>query len=328
MDPPPDLSPDIKSVIFNKLDQELNCVILNASLHGLYTGTIVVTLWTIFSSPKRLKSTFLCTTIIMLYVLSTISFTTNWVSGHHAFIEYSDNYFQVFAVLQGFGPWWRVNYLVDGVMGGVSTLLVDIVIVWRCWTLWDHQWRVVLIPMICTIAGTVMKTMQIFSLFHNFTHDISKTVHLVADVNWSLIYILLTLTTTLMCTILITYRILRNTPRMTASRNIVEMLIESSAMYSLSLIIYLALVSKNSQSGYYADMIAAYVKVIAPTLLVGRVSAHANVRSRRQQMVAMLENHPPLVGCFREECTENSHACNDPNDGHQTVSGMSGEETV
>ncbi len=188
-----------------------------------------------------------------------------------------------------------------------------------------------------------MKAMQIFSAYNDFTNDSSESTHLDTKIDWPLIYILLTLVTTLVCTILIAYRILRHAPGMSASRKIVETLIESSVMYSISLIIYLVLVSKNSESGYYTDIIAAYVKVrfnfcllpvedlkfykaIAPTLLVGRISAHANAGSRRQQMVAMWENHPPLVGCFREEGTDHNH---NPDDGHQMVSESSmGKETA
>lgn len=183
-----------------------------------------------------------------------------------------------------------------------------------------------------------MKIMQMLSTFHNFP-GINPTRVFAAEIDWSLIYILLTLTTTLLCTLLIIYRIVCHAPEISTSQKIIEILIQSSAITSLSLIVYLALVSRNSESGFYADMIAAYIRVsfhwvpfvlrfdtfkaIAPTLLVGRVSAHANAILQRQKMVVMWENHPPLVGCFREEDTNNSH-----DDGHQTSSGSSSKETV
>ncbi len=103
--------------------------------------------------------------------------------------------------------------------------------------------------------------MEILSIFGNLPHNISKQGYFSAEIDWSLIYVSLTLATTLICTLLIMYRILQRAPGMNASRKIIEMLIESSAMYSLALIIYLALLSKNLEPGYYADIIAAYVKV-------------------------------------------------------------------
>ncbi len=103
-----------------------------------------------------------------------------------------------------------------------------------------------------------MKGMQIFGDFHS-TNNIST--QFASDVDWSLIYVVLILATTVMCTLLIVYRIVRHAPGMSTSRKIIEMLIESSAMYSISMIVYLALVSKNSETGIYADIIAAYVRV-------------------------------------------------------------------
>ncbi|KAK0430832.1 hypothetical protein EV421DRAFT_2041574 [Armillaria borealis] len=322
---PPDISQDEKSILFGVLDLNMNTMILQALLHGLYTGIVVVTLWTIFSSPRRLHSVFLCIIIITLYILPTIPFGINWTFERSAFIEHGNNYYCVFMALVDFGPWWRAYVLANGITGGIGALLVDMIIIWRCWVLWDRQWRVIFVPMFCVAVGTVMKILQTRSNIDKFTEDNSKTGHFAAETDWTLIYVFMTLATTLLCTLLIIYRIVCHAPRMTASRKIIEMLIESCAMYSLSLIIYLALVSRNLESSYYADIIATYVRPIAPTLLVGRVSAHANTSLRREQMVSQWENHPPLVGCFREEDTNNSHR---PDDGDQMVSGLSGKQTV
>ncbi|KAK0222367.1 hypothetical protein IW262DRAFT_976208 [Armillaria fumosa] len=315
----PDLSQHDRNIILDQLDMYLNITILEALLQGLYTGIVGVTLWIVFSSPKSLCSNFLRTIIFTLYVLSTIAFTMDWVFQRRAFIEYGSNYRSVFKALKDFGPYLRTNILVNGITGGVSTLLVDITIIWRCWALWDRQWQVVFIPIICTTVGTVMKIIQIF----NSVQNPAVGAQFAANISWSLIYAVLVLATTVMCTFLIAYRIIRHAAGMNASHKIIEMLIESSALYSISLIIYLALVPKNSDSGFYASMVATYARAIAPTLLVARVSARANTSSRRQRMVAMWENHPPLVGCFREEVANNQ------DDSHHTVLGSSvGKETV
>ncbi|KAK0244827.1 hypothetical protein EDD85DRAFT_785194 [Armillaria nabsnona] len=326
--PPSNISQDVVKAMFGVLDVDLNRLILQSLLHGLYTGIVAVTIWTIFSYSKRLRNSFLSTIIIALYVLSTITFGIGWAFKRRTFIQYGDNYYHVYTALVDDSPWWRVNYLAGSINGGVSTLLVDITIIWRCWTLWDHQWRVIFIPIICVVGSTAAKVMQMFSDICTLTDNISKNAQFATDIDWSLIYIVLILATTLLCTFLIIYPIFRHAPEISASCKIVEILIESSAMYSLSLIIYVALVSKNLEAGYYADIIAAYVRAIAPTLLVGRVSAHANAVSRRQKMVATWANHPPLVGCFREEDVRNSHVYHYPDDSRQMLSGLSGKETV
>ncbi|SJL18790.1 uncharacterized protein ARMOST_22391 [Armillaria ostoyae] len=342
--PPTNISQDDMKAMFGVLDLDLNRLILQSLLHGLYTGVVAVTIWTIFSSPKCLRSSFLSTIIIVLYVLSTIAFGIDWAFKRRTFIQYGDNYYRVYTALVDDSPWWRANYLAGSINGGVSTLLVDITIIWRCWILWDYQWRVIFVPIVCVVGSTAMKIMQMFSDIRTLNDNISKQKGFTVEIDWSLIYVILMLAITLLCTLLIVYRIVRHAPGMSASRKIVEIFIESSAMYSLSLIIYVALVSKNLGAGYYADIIAAYVKVnlhrfaftegsdifkaIAPTLLVGRVSAHANTVSRRQKMVATWANHPPLVGCFREEDANNSHVYHCPDDGHQMLSGSLGKETV
>ncbi|PBK96066.1 hypothetical protein ARMGADRAFT_1142775 [Armillaria gallica] len=324
--PPSDISQDDKNGIFVTLDVNLNSMVLQALLHGLYTGIVAVTLWTIFSSPKRFRGTLLFTMITVLYMLLTTLFAMAWTMLHHAFIENGDSYYTVIAALGDQGSWWRAYSLYSGISGvnsmgrklkGSDMAMLDLVGSsmangTNTNGLYRDQYRI-----------SVMKGIQIFTTSRN-----PGINHFTTEINWSLVYILLTLSTTVMCTVTIVYRLLRYTPGISASRKLVEMLIESSSIYSLSLIIYLATVSKNLESSFYADIIAAYCKAIAPTLLVGRVSAHNNAISRRHKMIAMWENHTPLVGCFREEDFNDSPVYHCPDDGHQTPSGSSGKETV
>ncbi|PBK96140.1 hypothetical protein ARMGADRAFT_1077650 [Armillaria gallica] len=274
--PPPELSQDDRRVIVNTLALNMDCLILESLLHGLYTGIVVVTLWTMFSSPKLSQGTFLRTIIIVLYVLSTISFAKDWIFERRAFIEYGNNYYRVYTALVNISPWWRADSLIGSITGGISTLLVDVTIIRRCWILWDRKWRVVFIPIICAVAGVAMKTVQTLSNLLSFTDDISKSVIFAGKMDWSLAYILMTLATTVMCTILIIYRIIRLAHRISLFRSIISTLVESSAMYSLVLIVYSALVVKNLGVAYYADVFASYIRAIAPTLLVLRVTARSD----------------------------------------------------
>ncbi len=100
-----------------------------------------------------------------------------------------------------------------------------------------------------------------FSTDHNVTYDISKTGVFAVKIDWSLIYVLLTLSATVLCTVLIVYRIVHFTHRLLLFRSIIFALIESSAIYTLALILYLALVARNMMAADYADTFSAYVKV-------------------------------------------------------------------
>ncbi|PBK96135.1 hypothetical protein ARMGADRAFT_1077645 [Armillaria gallica] len=274
--PPPDLSQHDKSVILDSLDLTLNITILHASLHGiclspvpevslfniyfegLYTGIIAITLWITFTSTKRSQHAFLRAMIIMLYVLRTMSFMMICVHQSHAFIEHGNNSYSVFTALIE-GSWSRACGLVDEITGGISTLLVDIAIIWRCWVLWDRQWRIVSLPIICAAAGIVMKTLQILSTFP--MGEISNTGGFVQNINWELIYVVSILITTLVCTILIVYRIVRFAHRLLFFRSSISALIESSSIYTLALILYLVLEGRNMMAAQYGDTFATYIQV-------------------------------------------------------------------
>ncbi|PBK96208.1 hypothetical protein ARMGADRAFT_1077714 [Armillaria gallica] len=271
--PSPNLSQDEKSAIFGELDAYLKALILESWFHGLYTGIVVVTLWAILTAMKRLHGPSLCTIIIMLYVLRTIAFVMEWTFEHHAFIEYGYNNYSVFTALMNKDLWWRLSYFIAGIMGGISTILVDITIIWRCWVLWNCQWQVVLIPIMFLMAATWLQlAMQMFSDFST-VNDISESVSFTTEIDWSLVYTVLILTTTLMCTLLIVYRIVRFAHRLLLFRRIISTLIESAMIYTLTLIVYLALVGSNMTAAYYADIIATYARAIATTLLALRVAA-------------------------------------------------------
>ncbi len=125
---------------------------------------------------------------------------------------------------------------------------------------------------------------------HDVLEDVSAYSH---NTDWQTMYLSLTLATTLMCTLLIVYRILSVggiKAGLRTYRGVVEVIVESAALYSTILIIYISLNARNELCSVYADAITCSIKVgyrllrlgkanepdtqgIAPTLLVGRVAA-------------------------------------------------------
>ncbi|PBK96046.1 hypothetical protein ARMGADRAFT_1142744 [Armillaria gallica] len=302
--PPTDLSQYERNLIFDTLDLSFNRTILQSLLQ--------------VSSPKKPGNAFFITVIIILYILTTVAFGFGWVFEQRAFIQNGDNFLTVFFALQEISPWWRASQLVIGISGGMSTFIVDVTIIWRCWVLWERRWRIILIPGLCAIVGTIAKFLQIRSIFIN-TSDIGNSGVFAADIDWALIYLSLTLTTTLLCTLLIVYRIVRFASGVSSYGKIVEIVIESSAMYSLTLIVYLALVARNIESSFYADIITAYVKVIAPTLLVGRVAAgrvaaSSNSNSGSQVIIHSTRDRSPTLSGFIVSKRESVLVCRDAED--------------
>ncbi|KAK0213674.1 hypothetical protein IW262DRAFT_321868 [Armillaria fumosa] len=85
---------------------------------------------------------------------------------------------------------------------------------------------------------------------------------------------------TLWCTSLIIYRILSVVRvgcgadgRLRVYRHFIEMFVESSALYSISLIAYLALAIHEDYGVHYLETIAAIARGVAPILLVGLAAA-------------------------------------------------------
>ncbi len=105
-----------------------------------------------------------------------------------------------------------------------------------------------------------MKTMQIKFLL-DFTRDISGNEHFAQNIDWPLIYASLMLATNLICTLLIVYRIVRFAHRLLLFRSVISAVIESSGIFTLASIVFLALVGRNTIAAFYADIVVAYVKV-------------------------------------------------------------------
>ncbi|KAK0472631.1 hypothetical protein IW261DRAFT_1570715 [Armillaria novae-zelandiae] len=124
-----------------------------------------------------------------------------------AFIEYGNSYYSVLIALGDESPLWRVYFIFSDIAAGISIILVNIIIIWCCWTIWDCQWQLVSPAILCVVVGAAMKTMETLSDFNDRGGDISQIL-VFADTDWALIYILMMLATTLMCTVLIVYRII------------------------------------------------------------------------------------------------------------------------
>ncbi|KAK0486750.1 hypothetical protein EDD18DRAFT_1110977 [Armillaria luteobubalina] len=93
---------------------------------------------------------------------------------------------------------------------------------------------------------------------------------------WMVLYTSFIMVTTILCTLLIIYRILAVSHRgmdIRTFRGIIEIIVESALVYSITLLLYLVFVACNSYGGNYLSALAAFARGIAPTLIVGRVAA-------------------------------------------------------
>ncbi|KAK0449054.1 uncharacterized protein EV420DRAFT_1647082 [Desarmillaria tabescens] len=263
-------------IVFGVLDSYFNEIIVYALMHGIYTCVFAVTLWNIFSSKTQggVSRLLMVLVIVLLYVLSTIAFSTLWFFVHFGFIDNGQTASTVFDGLTGFNSQWNVVQTIEGVVGIIAVFISDGAMIWRCWVIWGGRWFIVFIPILLLITETVIKAVQVYHLLHDVLNgdELSKY----GSNEWTTMYLSLVLATTLMCTLLIVFRILMVggvKAGLRTYRGVVEVIVESAALYSVALIIYISFIARDDLRSAYADIITASIKGIAPTLLVGRVAA-------------------------------------------------------
>ncbi|KAK0454008.1 uncharacterized protein EV420DRAFT_1645228 [Desarmillaria tabescens] len=270
-DIPPDLTNNDKAFLFQFLNTALNSGILYALLHGIYTGILTVTLWNIFINKSWPIRRAMVVIIILLYALITINFTIKWSTICSAFIKNGRSFFTIYLKLENGA---QVAYWEMGITAFMSTILADLYMIWYCWMVWGRRWFVVLLPVLFLISTTVLKIIDIYCEYIGATSKIFPTL-----------YISFVLMMTLWCTLFIIHRILTvagvrcgRDGRLRVYHHFIEVLVESSALYSISLILFLAFTIHDGWGVYYLDIIASIVKGIAPTLLVGRITSGHRAR--------------------------------------------------
>ncbi|KAK0488509.1 hypothetical protein IW261DRAFT_1439797 [Armillaria novae-zelandiae] len=264
---------------FDYLGAVLNQAILGALGHGIYTCILLFTLWTIFSS-KQVRSKarkFMALIIILLYISATIFLVFNWAYVIYAYSKKGEAYATVLQALSS-SPQAQAFRWVSGITSGVNTDIAGTIMIWRCWIVWGRRWRPVIIPILLFLGQAVFGCFALHvDLYETFnlgpTPEKSK-------VSWTTMYLSFSLGTTLLCTTLIIYRIVtvRRFPGGISAaartyRGIVEILVVSALLYSVTLIIFIILISRGGATSVYSQIIYIPITGIAPTLIVARVAS-------------------------------------------------------
>ncbi|KAK0454067.1 uncharacterized protein EV420DRAFT_617996 [Desarmillaria tabescens] len=254
------------AAIVQTLDASLGSKILAAQLFGLYTGIIFVASWNIFVKRVQPVGRALAVAIVVLYILTAIIFAINCIDTRHTFANNGINF-------------WAENtadinpglVLAGGIMGAISTVLADLVLIWRCWIVWGYRLVVVALPALLLAAAVGLKIFDSYKFY--LGQDYVPSMVLFSS---------FVLATTLWCTILIIFRISTIANRagngLHAYRHIIGVFVESSALYSASAILYVVFRAMESPNFLYMDSLMGVMRGIAPTLLLGRVAAgHAHL---------------------------------------------------
>ncbi|KAF9031872.1 hypothetical protein BDZ89DRAFT_1037355 [Hymenopellis radicata] len=214
-------SQNFEKLSFPGRDGYFNCIIIEALTHASmkYSRVRIIML----------------SVLVLMYLLATTHLAVRWYWVRQAFVVDAatpEESFYVFLEVKYFWVW----------------------VIWRCWTIWSRDWRSVILPIVFTITGAVFNG---FFLYQEMvvTDDPNQEVSAWgSSINWGF--------PSSSCPCLIVYRIWLISKKKNGSkgflktyRGVIEILIQSAALYLLALIMFLAFFG------------------IAPTLIVARVAA-------------------------------------------------------
>ncbi|PBK81392.1 hypothetical protein ARMGADRAFT_1091289 [Armillaria gallica] len=202
--------------------------------------------------------------------MATIGFALSWSYTHLIYVKHGQT------VMDEYLAYFNSSNLQIpiAITGLISTICADSVMIWCCWMVWGKHWLIVVLPILFLISGIVFDAISTYKASIDPVYDAFHDLFLI-------LYVAFSLATTLWCTLTIIFRILSVGWTSTGSgrpfqvyRHIIEILVESSALYAISLLLDIVLLAcLNSMANYYMDAMAAFARGVAPTFLIGRVAA-------------------------------------------------------
>ncbi|KAK0220905.1 hypothetical protein EDD85DRAFT_862491 [Armillaria nabsnona] len=268
-DGPAGLTADDIAFIVKNLNAGLNQTVFQGQLFGIYTGIVAFTLWNIYTRTCQPIRRAMIVVIMILHVMAAIDFALRWSSIRLIYVKHGQTFVNEYL-------WYfKINNfeLPMYIIGMISTICADSAMIWRCWMVWGKRWPIVMLPILFLISGIVMKAIMAYE------ETINPMSNAFSDLLLTL-YVAFILATTLWCTLMIIFRILSVERASTGSgrpfrvyRHVIEILVESSTLYAISLLLDIVVLARLELAEYYTDVIAAFAKGVAPTLLIGRVAA-------------------------------------------------------
>ncbi|KAJ7649363.1 hypothetical protein DFH06DRAFT_1475776, partial [Mycena polygramma] len=257
--------------------------------HGFYTAVLLLTLWTIRKHYTGSRKYWQIGLILASYTCSTFHVALNWA---HLAAAVDDN-----EIPTGPGLTVSLTHMAAWMQGVSDTFfclnvfMADCLFIWRCWTVWNRRWTIVIFPMLATACGAVLAGIivanQVTAAQRSEAFAAAKKS--TEFIQLSTIYFSLSVATSLSTTFLITLRIvllqrmskrLGNGAHSRSLNSIIEILIESALLYSVVLLAFVILDVKKDVNLGYAQNIHAQMAGLAPLLIILRVAAG---KSRSQE---------------------------------------------
>ncbi|KAJ7925037.1 hypothetical protein B0H13DRAFT_2314829 [Mycena leptocephala] len=256
--------------LFELRDVYLNMTLLQAFGNGVYFVVFALALYAMIFRRKTHPLLFFV--VVIQFIFASIETGVHWSNIRNAYVVHGTSTDDTVEALTS-PTFTRV--VLPATLLVANTFLADCVLIFRLYAVWNHDWRLIILPVMSTIGGTVLGILTVVESGNYIKNGGDAN----AFVDYALPYFSMCLVTTLLATILIVFRIFWLTRNQAGSafsgyRAVIEMIVESALLYSVSLIIYIALLfgPDSDNSDGYAQAILIHMTGIAPTLIVARVS--------------------------------------------------------
>jgi hypothetical protein len=212
-----------------------------------------------------------------MFILSTCHVIIGLVRAIHAFTETEH------AVLY-YEEIWNGLSILKQALYATENIIADGLVVYRCYAIWGKSWKIVVIPVIMLISTTVCAYLAVynFSQVHPGDNVFASNI-----AEWGTALFSLSLATNIIVTSLIAGRIWwlsRNIRTYLGQRHqakyykAIGIIIESGAIYAISLLILLVLYTSKTNAQYIVYDALSQIMGIVPTLIIVRIGLGIHVQ--------------------------------------------------
>ncbi|KAJ7725705.1 hypothetical protein B0H16DRAFT_1471733 [Mycena metata] len=246
-------------------------VYVELAFNGLYSGLYILTVYALIYKRGTYGFNWgIFFALTSMYILSSIHAINAAVLVQFAFVEHGDTIESSIAyIAQPSLP----RALLGVIALTINTMIADFVLIWRCWTIWNRNWKIIVFPLICTFVGAGLGFRGIAAQVAFVDNPLSSPA---TYTNFGNAYFGLILATTTSATSLVIFRIFKKTEKSMRKSmgydRVVEVVVESAVLYLVALVVYIPLSVLGMANVSYPQSLVAQLTGIAPTLLVARVA--------------------------------------------------------
>ncbi|KAF8188717.1 hypothetical protein BJ912DRAFT_968312 [Pholiota molesta] len=194
---------------------------------GMYTVIYFGTMY-IYLTRRLSKHRLVPATITILFLCNIIQISVQWYVTKWQFVDNGDNRDSVFVSLFDGLNW---TYLALEIPSYIGFVLADLLLLWRCFHVWNRSFRVISVPLILAITETALFCTKIAIPLASIPDTSTKVVAAA---------FFTTSATSFVTTVLIAYRIYSTAKHEGVSgrrfKHIIDIIVQSGAVYSLSLL--------------------------------------------------------------------------------------------